>query len=425
MRNRWLIAVSAVGVHASIGSVYAFSVFKKPLGQLIESASDNEIAWTFSFAIFFLGLSAAIMGHFVEKNGPRISGMLAATFFGGGLLIAGFGALIQNLYVIWLGYGVLGGIGLGIGYITPVSTLVKWFPDRRGLATGLAIMGFGFGAMVGGPVFNYIIEYFTVAGNGIAYTWFITGVAYLVIMFASASYLKRPPEGWMPDTMKAAVESGEKEVVEDLYQMTANEAVKTKPFWGLWIMMFINISCGIAVIYSASPLAQESIGLTATEAAAVVGLMSLFNGLGRITWASFSDIIGRSSTYMAFFLIQIVAFMALPNITSVILFQVVLYLILTCYGGGFATLPAFIGDLFGTKQLGAIHGYVLTAWAAAGLVGPQIAAYIRTVTGSYELTLYIFAAWFVIALLTAFGMKIYIKKARAEKESHSGNLAHS
>lgn len=425
MRNRWLIAVSAVGVHASIGSVYAFSVFKKPLGQLIESASDNEIAWTFSFAIFFLGLSAAIMGHFVEKNGPRISGMLAATFFGGGLLIAGFGALIQNLYVIWLGYGVLGGIGLGIGYITPVSTLVKWFPDRRGLATGLAIMGFGFGAMVGGPVFNYIIEYFTVAGNGIAYTWFITGVAYLVIMFASASYLKRPPEGWMPDTMKAAVESGEKEVVEDLYQMTANEAVKTKPFWGLWVMMFINISCGIAVIYSASPLAQESIGLTATEAAAVVGLMSLFNGLGRITWASFSDIIGRSSTYMAFFLIQIVAFMALPNITSVILFQVVLYLILTCYGGGFATLPAFIGDLFGTKQLGAIHGYVLTAWAAAGLVGPQIAAYIRTVTGSYELTLYIFAAWFVIALLTAFGMKIYIKKARAEKESHSGNLAHS
>ncbi|WP_220721252.1 L-lactate MFS transporter [Agarivorans litoreus] len=416
MKNRWLIAASAVGLHASIGSVYAFSVFKKPLGQLLESATNNEIAWTFSFAIFFLGLSAAIMGHFVEKNGPRKAGMLAATFFGGGLLIAGFGAYIQNLYLIWLGYGVLGGIGLGIGYITPVSTLVKWFPDRRGLATGLAIMGFGFGAMVAGPVFNFIIETFTVEGNGIAYTWWITGVVYLVIMFASASYLERPPQGWMPDAMKAAVESGEKKVVEDLTQLTANEAVKTGPFYGLWVMMFINISCGIAVIYAASPLAQESIGLSPAEAAGVVGLMSLFNGLGRIAWASLSDVLGRPNTYMIFFLIQIVAFCLLPNITSIILFQVVLYTILTCYGGGFATLPAFIGDLFGTKELSAIHGYVLTAWALAGLAGPQIAAYVKTTTGSYEMTLYIFAGVFVIALIASLMMKSYMTRARAEMD---------
>ncbi|WP_221073797.1 L-lactate MFS transporter [Agarivorans aestuarii] len=416
MKNRWLIAASAVGLHASIGSVYAFSVFKKPLGQLLESATNNEIAWTFSFAIFFLGLSAAIMGHFVEKNGPRKAGMLAATFFGGGLLIAGFGAYIQNLYLIWLGYGVLGGIGLGIGYITPVSTLVKWFPDRRGLATGLAIMGFGFGAMVAGPVFNFIIETFTVEGNGIAYTWWITGVVYLVIMFASASYLERPPQGWMPDAMKAAVESGEKKVVEDLTQLTANEAVKTGPFYGLWVMMFINISCGIAVIYAASPLAQESIGLSPAEAAGVVGLMSLFNGLGRISWASLSDVLGRPNTYMIFFLIQIVAFCLLPNITSIILFQVVLYTILTCYGGGFATLPAFIGDLFGTKELSAIHGYVLTAWALAGLAGPQIAAYVKTTTGSYEMTLYIFAGVFVIALIASLLMKSYMTRARAEMD---------
>ncbi|GAB1620425.1 L-lactate MFS transporter [Agarivorans albus] len=416
MKNRWLIAASAVGLHASIGSVYAFSVFKKPLGQLLESATNNEIAWTFSFAIFFLGLSAAIMGHFVEKNGPRKAGMLAATFFGGGLLIAGFGAYIQNLYLIWLGYGVLGGIGLGIGYITPVSTLVKWFPDRRGLATGLAIMGFGFGAMVAGPVFNFIIETFTVEGNGIAYTWWITGVVYLVIMFASASYLERPPQGWMPDAMKAAVESGEKKVLEDLTQLTANEAVKTGPFYGLWVMMFINISCGIAVIYAASPLAQESIGLSPAEAAGVVGLMSLFNGLGRIAWASLSDVLGRPNTYMIFFLIQIVAFCLLPNITSIILFQVVLYTILTCYGGGFATLPAFIGDLFGTKELSAIHGYVLTAWALAGLAGPQIAAYVKTTTGSYEMTLYIFAGVFVIALIASLLMKSYMTRARAEMD---------
>jgi OFA family oxalate/formate antiporter-like MFS transporter len=414
MKNRWLIAASAVGVHASIGSVYAFSVFKKPLGELLETATNNQIALTFSLAIFFLGMSAAIMGHFVEKHGPRKAGMLAASFFGGGLLVAGLGAWMQNLYIIWLGYGVLGGIGLGIGYITPVSTLVKWFPDHRGLATGLAIMGFGFGAFFGGPIFNFIIESFGVANNGIAFTWFISGAVYLVVMFASASYLERPPEGWMPDSMKAAVASGEKKVIKDLSQQTANQAVKTLPFYGLWIMMFINISCGIGVIYSASPLAQESIGLSAGEAAAVVGLMSLFNGLGRLGWATLSDYLGRGYTYMTFFIIQIVAFILLPNIGSVILFQIVLYTILTCYGGGFATLPAFIGDLFGTKELGAIHGYVLTAWAMAGLAGPQINAYLRTLTGSYEMTLYVFSGAFIFALLTSFAMIAYIKRARAQ-----------
>ncbi|WP_320826863.1 OFA family MFS transporter [Reinekea sp.] len=414
MKNRWLIAASAVGVHASIGSVYAFSVFKKPLGQLIESATNNEIAMTFSLAIFFLGMAAAIMGHFVERHGPRKAGMLAASFFGGGMLIAGFGAYIQNLYVIWLGYGVLGGIGLGIGYITPVSTLIKWFPDRRGLATGLAIMGFGFGAMIGAPVFNYIIETFTVAGGGIAYTWLIMGLVYLVVMFASASYLERPPQGWMPAGLQAAVDAGKNKIEPDLSQLMANEAIKKAPFYGLWIMMFINISCGIGVIYSASPLAQETIGLTATQAATMVGLMSLFNGLGRIGWASFSDILGRGYTYMAFFLIQIVAFIFLPNLTSVVAFQVVLFTILTCYGGGFATLPAFIGDLFGTKELGAIHGYVLTAWALAGLAGPQINAYLHTVTGSYETTLYIFSGAFVVALFVSIAMIVYIKRARAE-----------
>ncbi|WP_320823555.1 OFA family MFS transporter [Reinekea sp.] len=413
MKNRWLIAVSAVGVHASIGSVYAFSVFKKPLGQLIETATNNEIAMTFSLAIFFLGMAAAIMGHFVERHGPRKAGMLAASFFGGGMLIAGLGAYLQNLYIIWLGYGVLGGIGLGIGYITPVSTLIKWFPDRRGLATGLAIMGFGFGAMIGAPVFNYIIETFTVAGDGIAYTWLIMGLVYLLVMLASASYLQRPPQGWMPDGMRAAVDAGERKVEQDLSQLMANEAIKKAPFYGLWIMMFINISCGIGVIYSASPLAQETIGLTPTQAAAVVGLMSLFNGLGRIGWASFSDILGRGYTYMAFFLIQIVAFVLLPNLTSVVAFQVVLFTILTCYGGGFATLPAFIGDLFGTKELGAIHGYVLTAWAFAGLAGPQINAYLHTVTGSYETTLYIFSGAFVVALIVSIAMIVYIKRARA------------
>ena len=415
MKNRWLIALSAVGIHISIGSVYAWSVFNKPLASSF-GWGGNEIAMTFSLAILFLGLSAAIMGHFVEKRGPRISGTVAACFWGVGLIGSGLATSIGNLYLLWISYGVIGGIGLGIGYITPVSTLVKWFPDRRGMATGLAIMGFGFGAMIGGPVFNYIITTISLPA-----TFYITGAFYLVLMLASARYLERPPEGWMPESMKQEVEAGEREVPQDLTQQTANEAVKTAPFYGLWLMMFINISCGIAVIYAASPLAQESIGLTAAEAAAVVGLMALFNGIGRITWASISDYIGRPNTYIAFFAIQIVAFYLLPNITSVLLFQVVLYTILTCYGGGFATLPAYIGDLFGTKQLGAVHGYILTAWALAGLAGPQLAAYVRTTTGSYSLTLYIFAGFFCLALVVSIFMRLYVYRTRAKLKQEKEN----
>lgn len=407
MKNRWLIAASAVGIHGSIGSVYAWSVFNLPLEQTF-GWDKSAVAGTFSLAIFFLGLSAAIMGHFVERHGPRKAGLIAATFWGAGLLVAGLGTSLESIYLLWLGYGVLGGIGLGVGYITPVSTLVKWFPDRRGFATGLAIMGFGFGAMIGGPVFGYLMENFSIPA-----TFYTAGIAYMVIMYLSALYLGRPPEGWMPDNMKAAVAAGSKKVTQDLSQQTANEAVKTAPFYWLWVMMFINIACGIGVIYSASPLAQETIGLTPTEAAAVVGLMAVFNGIGRLAWATFSDTLGRPNTYIAFFVLQIALFLMLPNITSVILFQVVLFTIMTCYGGGFATLPAFIGDLFGTKQLGAIHGYILTAWAFAGLVGPQIAAYLRSVTGSYELTLYIFSGAFIVALAVSVLMKSYITKTRA------------
>ncbi|PCK07511.1 MAG: MFS transporter [Alteromonadaceae bacterium] len=422
MKNRWLIALSGVGIHISIGSVYSWSVFNLPLastyawenswaGQTFGEGS--AIAMTFSLAIFFLGISAAIMGRFVERRGPRVSGMVAASFFGSGMILAGIGTWIGNIYLLWLGYGVLGGIGLGVGYITPVSTLIKWFPDRRGLATGLAIMGFGFGSTIASVSFNGIIE-----GYSIPAAFFVMGSIYFVVMLGSALYLERPPQDWMPEGFKEAIASGKKQAVKDLSQMTANEAVKKPFFWGLWSMMFINISCGIGVIYSASPLAQESIGLTAAEAAAVVGAMALFNGLGRIGWASFSDYLGRGNTYLTFFVVQIAAFALLPNITSVILFQIVLYTILTCYGGGFATLPAFIGDLFGTKELGAIHGYVLTAWALAGIVGPQLTARLHSATGSYEITLYIFAGAFIVALSVAVMMKAYIKRATSRQAAN-------
>lgn len=404
-KNRWLIALAAVGIHISIGSVYAWSVFTNPL---IDTYGWNlsAVSLTFSIAILFLGLSAAFMGHFVEKHGPRVSGIVAAIFFGCGMIGSGAAAMLESLWLLHITYGMLGGIGLGIGYITPVSTLVKWFPDRRGLATGLAIMGFGFAAMIASPVMASLIE-----GVGIPLTFFILGAVYFVVMMSSALYLERPPEGYMKEYTAAGKQK------PDLAQLTANEAVRTRRFWYLWVMLFINVTCGIAILSVASPMAQEIAGLSAAAAATTVGLMGFFNGAGRIAWASISDYLGRPNVYTAFFLIQIVTFFALPNLTVALLFQLALFLIMTCYGGGFASIPAYIGDIFGTRQLGAIHGYVLTAWAAAGLAGPLLASWIRGVTESYALTLSIFGSMFIVALLVSLLIRLDIrqlKQANAE-----------
>lgn len=407
LKNRWLIALAAVGIHISIGSVYAWSVFTNPLSEQF-GWSLSAISLTFSIAIAFLGLSAAFMGHFVEKYGPRRSGLVSATFFGIGIIGSGFAVQIESLWLLYITYGALGGIGLGIGYITPVSTLVKWFPDRRGLATGLAIMGFGFAAMISSPIMASLI-----ASVGIANTFYILGVAYFIIMFASSLYLERPPEGYMANITA----DSNKKVKADLSQLTANEAVKTKRFWFLWIMLFINVTCGIAILAVASPMAQEIAGLSAVAAATMVGIMGFFNGAGRLAWASISDYIGRPNVYTAFFAIQIAAFFMLPSITHAIMFQVVLFVIITCYGGGFASIPAYIGDLFGTKQLGAIHGYILTAWALAGLVGPILAANVREATESYAATLYIFGGMFVIALIVSLVIRLDIKKLQDKNEA--------
>lgn len=407
IKNRWLIAASAVGVHVSIGAVYAYSVFKKPLlAQL--GWEPTQTAWAFSIAILFLGLSAAFLGPTVERMGPRKSGMLSAVFYSAGLLIAGLGVSLGKLYVFYLGYGVISGVGLGVGYICPVSTLVKWFPDRRGLATGLAIMGFGFGALLASSLIQFLITHV-----GIANTFYVLGVSYLVIMMSSAQYLEAPPEGWAPAGLEGGSASGKKRRQEDLAQLNSIEALGTIRFYYLWIMLFINITCGIAVISVASPMSQEIAGLTPAAAATMVGLMGLFNGVGRIGWASFSDVIGRPMTYTTFFLIQIGAFFVLPKCTSSFLFQGIVFLILTCYGGGFASIPAYIGDVFGTKRLSAIHGNILTAWAAAGLVGPLIAAKVRESTGSYEQTLQIFAAFFVFALVCSILIQMNIRRIRS------------
>ncbi|ADU30446.1 L-lactate MFS transporter [Evansella cellulosilytica] len=410
-KNRWLIALSAVGIHISIGSVYAWSVFTTPIvSEFGWSLTDVQL--TFSIAILFLGLSAAFLGHFVEKYGPRKAGILSAIFFGIGIAGSGLAINLENIYLLYIFYGVFGGIGLGVGYITPVSTLVKWFPDRRGLATGLAIMGFGFAAMISSPVMERLI-----GSVGLAETFFVLGAIYFVVILASAQYLEPPKQGWAPKGFKENADNSSKQVKKDLAQLTANEAIKTKRFWYLWIMLFINITCGIAIISVASPLAVETVGITTVAAAAIVGLLGVFNGGGRIAWASLSDYIGRPNTYTAFFLIQIVAYLLLPSISHVLLFQVVLFVAITCYGGGFASIPAYIGDLFGTKQLSAIHGYMLTAWAAAGLVGPILTAWLRESTGSYQSLMYIFVGMFTVAFIVSILVRFDIKKIKEQQEA--------
>ena len=408
-KNRWLMALSAVGVHICIGSVYAWSVYVKPIQK--EMAWDlTDVTIAFSIAILFLGLSAALMGKFVEKNGPRVSAIIAASLFGLGTMGSGLAIMMESKLLLYFFYGVLGGCGLGIGYISPVSTLVKWFPDKRGMATGLAIMGFGFASAIWGPTIEILIE-----KVGIASTFFILGFSYFVIMFLSALYLQAPKEGYMPKKFKKKIKEGKKKIKEDLASLTREEAIRTPRFYGLWLMLFINVTCGIAIIGVASPLLQEVIGISAIAAAAAVGLMGIFNGAGRIFWASLSDLLTRPVVYVIFFLTQAIAFYMLPSITEIVIFQFVLYFIMSCYGGGFASIPAYIGDIFGTKELGAIHGYILTAWAAAGLVGPLIISMVKDSTGSYSQTLYVFAGFFLVAFVISIAMIANIKSIKKRK----------
>jgi len=408
-KNRWLIAASAVGIHLSIGSVYAWSVFVKPIVNQL-GWNLRETQFTFSIAILFLGLSAATLGRFVEKHGPRKSGTLASVLFGLGIAGSGLAIKMESIYLLYVCYGVLGGIGLGVGYIAPVSTLVKWFPDRRGLATGLAIMGFGFASLIGGPIIQRLIVFL-----GLTNTFFVLGTAYFLLIFVSSQYLAPPKPGWMPKAYVNRPDFAQaKQLKDDSQQFTANEALGTRCFYWLWLMFFINVTCGIAMISVASPMGQEVIGLTSLQAAAMVGLIGLFNGGGRIAWASLSDYIGRANTYTAFFSIQAIAFFLLPHTRNVLLFQGLLFLIMTCYGGGFACIPAFIGDVFGTKQLAAIHGYILTAWAAGGLTGPMFAAWVHERTGSYHNTPFVFVGLFVLAMLVSFLIRLDVPRPPKE-----------
>ncbi len=370
--NRWLVPPAALAVHLSIGQVYAFSVFKNPLLDRFD-ASHTSIAVIFSIAIVMLGLSAAFGGKWMERNGPRKAMVLAAVFWVSGFLVAALGVEIGQLWVVYLGYGFIGGIGLGIGYISPVSTLIKWFPDRPGLATGLAIMGFGGGAMVASPLTAKLLgTYADNPADAIVPTLITLAAIYAVLMTCGAVVIRVPapgwkPEGWIPQPKKNSLQTHA--------DVRVSAAVRTPQFYLLWIVLFTNVTAGIGILEQASPMIQDFFpAVTAATAAGFVGLLSLANMGGRFVWSTTSDVLGRKRMYVIYLGVGAVLYGTLAALggQAVALFVVLTFFIVSFYGGGFATIPAYLKDLFGTLEVGAIHGRLLTAWSAAGVAGPLI-----------------------------------------------------
>jgi MFS family permease len=415
--SRWLVPPAALAIHLSIGQAYAFSVFNLPLSKLIggtTAAPDDwklsTIGWIFSIAIVFLGVSAATWGAWLERVGPRKAMFASACCFGGGFLIGALGIRTHQFWLLLLGYGVLGGIGLGLGYISPVSTLIKWFPDRPGMATGLAIMGFGGGAMIASPLAVTLMGvYKGSATRGLAETFITMGILYFLFMMIGVFLVRLPaadwkPAGWVPSTAQQKMIATR--------QVPVSEAWRTRQFWLLWAVLFLNVTAGIGVLGQASAMIQEFFPgrVTAAAAAGFVGLLSLANMAGRFFWSTTSDKIGRKPTYMIFFALGALLYLSVPTagrIGSVGLFVTLYAVILSMYGGGFATIPAYLRDLFGTVQVGAIHGRLLTAWSAAGIVGPALVNYIREYqiehgvakAASYNTTMYIMAGLLIVGFI--------------------------
>ncbi|MGO9948235.1 MAG: OFA family MFS transporter [Steroidobacteraceae bacterium] len=421
--NRFLVPPAALAVHLCIGQAYAFSTFNLPMTKLIgltQSAPGDwnlkELGWIFSIAILFLGSAAAVFGRWVERVGPRMSMFVAALCFGGGFLVSAVGIHLHQLWIIYLGYGVLGGTGLGIGYISPVSTLIKWFPDRPGMATGMAIMGFGGGAFIAAPLSVLLMAHFkTATSNGVLETFVTMGVIYFMFMMIGVFSVRVPADGWKPAGWTAPAQP--KKLVTSA-QVSVESAWRTPQFWLLWVVLCMNVTAGIGVLGQASPMIQEMFPgrVTAAAAAGFVGLISLFNMIGRFFWASTSDYIGRRNTYMVFFLLGILLYAAVPtlgHIGSTALFVAAFCVILSMYGGGFATIPAYLRDMFGTYQVGAIHGRLLTAWSVAGVLGPVLVNYIRQYqidngvpkAQAYSITMYVMCGLLLIGFLCNFAMR--------------------
>ena len=442
--NRWKVPIAALSIHLCIGQIYAFSVFNQPLTKVIgitESVPGDwkltTLGWIFSIALFFLGASAATFGKWMERVGPRMAMLASALCFACGFMISSLGIHLHQIWLLYLGSGVIGGIGLGLGYISPVSTLIKWFPDRPGMATGMAIMGFGGGGMIASPLSVYLMKQFSNETSvGVAQTFLVMGCLYFIIMMFGAVIVRVPAEDWKPkgfDPAKAMA----KKLVTNAHVLVDN-AVKTPQFYLLFMVLMLNVTAGIGVLGQASVMIQElfsveSVGASkavdASAAAGFVMLLSLFNMAGRFIWSSLSDIIGRKNTYTIFFSLGIILYSSIPSIGtsgSVVMFVATFAIIISMYGGGFATVPAYLRDLFGTKQVGAIHGRLLLAWSMAAILGPVLINYMRQYqievsklpkAQVYSTTMYVMAALLVIGLICNLSIKQVHEKHHLNENS--------
>lgn len=413
--TRWLVPPAALAVHMCIGEVYGFSVFNVPLTRVMgvkESVAGDwtipQVGWIYSIALFMLGMSAAVFGKWVERSGPRKTMLASCLCFCGGLAISSLGVKLHQLWMIYLGYGFLGGIGLGLGYISPVSTLIKWFPDRPGMATGMAIMGFGGGALIGAPLGVQLMDKFKSAASvGVGEAFLAMAAIYSISMLFGAFIVRVPPDGWKPGGWEP------KEHVKPLMtnaNVSVDTAWKTPQFWCLWVVLCMNVSAGIGILGQASLMCQDMFGVSVAIGGGFAGLLSIFNMGGRFMWSSISDLIGRKNVYCIFFLLGAVLYCLIPwtqNIQNKAFFVVVTAIIITMYGGGFATIPAYLRDLFGTYQVGAIHGRLITAWSIAAILGPSLINYISDAkkkagapaAEAYNGTMYLMAGLLIIGLI--------------------------
>ncbi|HER2329287.1 TPA: OFA family MFS transporter [Streptococcus pyogenes] len=393
--KRYIIATAGILLHLMLGSTYAWSVYRNPILQ--ETGWDQApVAFAFSLAIFCLGLSAAFMGNLVEQYGPRLTGTVSAILYASGNMLTGLAIDRKEIWLLYIGYGVIGGLGLGAGYITPISTIIKWFPDKRGMATGFAIMGFGFASLLTSPIAQWLIE-----TEGLVATFYLLGLIYLIVMLFASQLIIKPTAAEIAILNKKRLQNNSY-LIEG---MTAKEALKTKSFYCLWVILFINITCGLGLISVVAPMAQDLTGMSPEMSAIVVGAMGIFNGFGRLVWASLSDYIGRRVTVILLFLVSIIMTISLIFAHSSLIFMISIATLMTCYGAGFSLIPPYLSDLFGAKELATLHGYILTAWAIAALTGPMLLSITVEWTHNYLLTLCVFIVLYILGLMVALRLK--------------------
>ncbi|HHJ9309225.1 TPA: OFA family MFS transporter [Streptococcus pyogenes] len=393
--KRYIIGTAGILLHLMLGSTYAWSVYRNPILQ--ETGWDQApVAFAFSLAIFCLGLSAAFMGNLVEQYGPRLTGTVSAILYASGNMLTGLAIDRKEIWLLYIGYGVIGGLGLGAGYITPISTIIKWFPDKRGMATGFAIMGFGFASLLTSPIAQWLIE-----TEGLVATFYLLGLIYLIVMLFASQLIIKPTAAEIAILDKKRLQNNSY-LIEG---MTAKEALKTKSFYCLWVILFINITCGLGLISVVAPMAQDLTGMSPEMSAIVVGAMGIFNGFGRLVWASLSDYIGRRVTVILLFLVSIIMTISLIFAHSSLIFMISIATLMTCYGAGFSLIPPYLSDLFGAKELATLHGYILTAWAIAALTGPMLLSITVEWTHNYLLTLCVFIVLYILGLMVVLRLK--------------------